>query len=74
MSAWGPPPSSRGLALTLAMLLAVLGCGLDLLLPYSNGYREYEERNLVAVPGGVVNAAGGALILSRTDLSMDAVV
>ena len=73
MQVWFQSLAYRVLALTLSLLMATFGCGVGLLLPYSTGIRQYEERFLIPVPGGVVNAAGGSLILNRTDMSVDTV-
>ena len=62
----------RFLALGLALLVLVSGACLPApaLDPYP-GVSEIGRLNLVAVPGGHVNTAGGNLLLARVDLSLD---
>jgi RHS repeat-associated protein len=62
----------RTLAALLALAQLLLGC------PPANpplapalGYRERCEPNLVAVPGGLLDVAGGKLLVQRTDLVLD---
>ena len=56
-------------------LLAACGGGSDstpqALLEASPGIPLYQEAALVAVPGGLVNAAGGNLLVRRIDLAID---
>jgi RHS repeat-associated protein len=69
---FAPPSSRRALAAMLALAQLLLGC------PPPNpplapvpGSVERREPNLVAVPGGLVDVAGGKLLVSRTDLALD---
>ena len=67
-----PRASVRTLAALLALVQSLLGC------PVPNpplapvvGLAERRERNLVAVPGGFVDVAGGKLLVRRSDLELD---
>jgi RHS repeat-associated protein len=62
----------RALAALLVLAQLLLGCPpASSPLPPSVGYRDRREPNLVAVPGGLVDVAGGKLLVSRTDLVLD---
>ena len=72
MSTTHPRYARRAFAALLALAQLLLGC------PPANpplapavGFSERREPNLVAVPGGVVDVAGGKLLVSRTDLVLD---
>jgi RHS repeat-associated protein len=67
-----PPRVRTPLAALLALSQLLLGC------PTSNpplaptpGTTERREPNLVAVPGGLVDVAGGKLLVHRTELVLD---
>jgi len=62
----------RLLPLAIALAVATLGgqCG-DRALPPVAGLPAYQQGAVIAVPGGVVNAAGANLMVSRTDLELD---
>jgi RHS repeat-associated protein len=65
-------PSRRGFALLLALAQLLLGCPpANPPLAPSVGFAERREPNLVAVPGGLVDVAGGKLLIQRTDLVLD---
>lgn len=60
-----------GLACAVLPLLGIkLNCPGPPLAP-APGLPQYQELAALAVPGGLVNVAGGNLIVSRTDLSLD---
>jgi RHS repeat-associated protein len=67
-----PPRARAPLAALLALAQLILGCP-----PWSPplvptpGTTERREPNLVAVPGGVVDVAGGKLLVHRTELVLD---
>jgi RHS repeat-associated protein len=61
----------RALALLIALSIATLGFRVGRVLPPRSGILEYQTPNLVSVPGGAVNVAGGNLIVQREDLSLD---
>ncbi len=61
----------RALALLLCLALAGPGCEGAPALAASPGLPEYQRGGLLPVPGGFVNAAGGNLLLERTDLEVD---
>jgi len=63
--------SGRALALLIALSLPTLGFRVGRVLPPRSGIFEYQTPNLVTVPGGAVNAAGGNLIVQREDISLD---
>jgi RHS repeat-associated protein len=63
----------RAVALLQIVLLLAAGCTGSALPPVP-GAAEYQEPGLVRVPGGVVNAAGGNLMIERTDLTLDTAV
>ncbi len=62
---------TRLLAGFLALLVAGLGCEPSPTLAPESGARQYQQPGFVPVPGGMVNAAGGNLLLERLDLSID---
>ncbi len=62
---------TRILASFLALLVAGLGCEPSATLAPESGARQYQQPGFVPVPGGMVNAAGGNLLLERLDLSID---
>lgn len=64
----------RALALALAFWIATLGCRPRPSLRPTGGAPEYQLAAMIAVPGGIVNAAGGNLMLERLDLSIDTVL
>jgi RHS repeat-associated protein len=59
------------LAALLAATIASAGCPTGETLAPLGGLLEYQAHGLVPVPGGLVNAAGGNLIVRRRDLSVD---
>jgi RHS repeat-associated protein len=61
----------RGLAALLIAAIASAGCPAGQPLAPQGGLLEYQRHGLVPVPGGLVNAAGGNLIVRRRDLSLD---
>jgi len=67
----------RGAARTALLWLAACGGGGDdppgwgALLAPSAGLPRWQQAALVPVPGGAVNAAGGNLLVRRTDLALD---
>jgi len=64
--------SRRIFALLIALTQLVLGCPRpNPPLAPSSGFVERRELNLVAVPGGFVDLAGGNLLVPRTDLELD---
>lgn len=64
--------AGRLVALQLAALVAFLGCrNPRIVLSPVPGIPEYQLLNLVPVPGGAVNAAGGNLLIERVDMSID---
>src|SRR5262245_43822182 len=64
------PHAARLAALFLAA--GDLGSGSDsTLLSPSPGLPRFQEPAALEVPGGIVNAAGGNLLLRRVDLSID---
>jgi RHS repeat-associated protein len=65
--------AGRGIALFLCALLASSGCGGTPLPPHS-GLAEWELVGAIPVPGGLVNAAGGNLLVRRRDLSIDTIM
>ena len=67
-------PRERLLAVALVALVASHGCVIGQTLSAAPGAPEFARPGLVPVPGGVVNAAGGNLIVRRTDLSVDSVL
>ena len=64
----------RTLALALAIGIATFGCQPRPNLGPADGAPEYQLAGIVAVPGGIVNAAGGNLMIERLDLSIDTVL
>jgi YD repeat-containing protein len=64
----------RSLALLLSFALLAPGCQTGNTLSAESGVPRYQEIALVAVPGGVVNAAGANLIVSRRELSTDTLI
>jgi len=73
MSRWIRSFSGRCLALLQIALLLSAGCTSDSLAP-TPGSAEYLAPGMIRVPGGVVNAAGGNLMVERTDLTVDSLV
>ena len=73
MSSWIRSLFGRGLALLQIALMLSAGCTSDSLAP-TPGAAEYLASGMVDVPGGVVNAAGGNLLIERTDLTLDSLV
>jgi RHS repeat-associated protein len=67
-----PTASRRVFALLLALAQLLLGCPRPNppLAPVA-GWVERREPNLVAVPGGFVDVAGGKFLVQRTDLVLD---
>jgi RHS repeat-associated protein len=64
--------SRRTFAVLLALAQLLLGCPRsNPPLAPSSGFVERRELNLVAVPGGFVDLAGGNLLIRRTDLELD---
>jgi RHS repeat-associated protein len=62
----------RALAAWLVLAQLLLGCPpANPALPPAVGFSDRREPNLVAVPGGLVDVAGGKLLVSRTDLVLD---
>jgi RHS repeat-associated protein len=62
----------RALAACLVLAQLLLGCPpANPALPPAAGFSDRREPNLVAVPGGLVDVAGGKLLVSRTDLVLD---
>jgi RHS repeat-associated protein len=65
-------PSRRRFALLLALAQLLLGCPpANPPLAPSVGWIERREPNFVGVPGGLVDVAGGKLLVHRTDLELD---
>ena len=64
----------RGLAFLMILFLILLGCDFNFPLKPSSGAPEYQSRNFVTVPGGMVNAAGGNLLVQRLDISLDTIL
>jgi RHS repeat-associated protein len=62
----------RPFAVLLALAQLLLGCppSNPPLTPWA-GWQERREPNYVAVPGGLVDVAGGNLLIERTDLVID---
>jgi len=56
--------------LLVAIAFFVSSCGGNIPAP-SAGVPRYQRLGLIVVPGGAVNAAGGNLLVERTDLSID---
>jgi len=64
--------SRRCLALLVALAHVLLGCPpANPPLAPTPGWIERREVNLVAVPGGLVDVAGGKLLVHRVDLVLD---
>lgn len=63
--------AGRALALILSAQLGPFACVPAELLAATPGMPEYQLPGLVPVPTGFVNAAGGNLVLLRSDLSVD---
>jgi RHS repeat-associated protein len=61
----------RLLALGLAVLLGPLACVPPEILEPRSGLRDYQTPGVIPVPGGFVDAAGGNLVLTRQDISID---
>jgi len=73
MSRWIRSLFGRSLALLQIALLLSAGCTSGTLAP-TPGTAEYLAPGMIRVPGGVVNAAGGNLLIERTDLTVDSLV
>ena len=73
MSDWMRSLFARGLALVQIALLLSAGCGGGPLTP-TPGSAEHQAPGMLPVPGGVVNAAGGNLLIERTDITLDGIV
>jgi RHS repeat-associated protein len=73
MSRWTQSLIGRCLALLQIALLLSAGCTSDSLAP-TPGSAEYLAPGMIPVPGAVVNAAGGNLLVERTDLTLDSLV
>ena len=73
MSRWIRSFFGRSLALLQIALLLSAGCTGGPLAP-TPGTAEYLAPGMIRVPGGVVNAAGGNLLVERTDLTLDSLV
>ena len=74
MHAFSHTLAGRGLALLLAGLVGTAGCVPTASMQPTNGMPRYQEAALVPVPGGIVNAAGGNLLVERLDLSIDTIL
>ena len=61
----------RLLACALSTLIATHGCVVTQTLVAEAGSAEFRSAGLVPVPGGTVDAAGGNLMVRRSDLSVD---
>jgi len=64
---------ARGIALVQIALLLFAGCSGGPLTP-TPGSSEHQAPGMIPVPGGVVNAAGGNLLVARSDLTLDGIV
>src|SRR5262245_36544616 len=64
---------ARGLALLQIALLLSSGCTGGP-LEATPGSAEHQAPGMIAVPGGVVNAAGGNLLVARSDLTLDSII
>lgn len=64
----------RALSVALASLVASLGCIVGKRLAPADGVPQFQETALIAVPGGVVNSAGGNLMIERLEISIDTVM
>ncbi len=64
----------RTLALALAVWIAGLGCRPGSSLAPSSGAPEYQQVGMIPVPGAIVNAAGGNLMIERLDMSIDTIL
>ncbi len=73
MSHWIRSLFGRGLALVQIALLLSAGCSGGPLTP-TPGSAEHQAPGMLPVPGGVVNAAGGNLLIERTDITLDGIV
>ena len=73
MTRWIRSFFGRSLALLQIALLLSAGCSDGALGP-TPGTAEYLAPGMIQVPGGVVNAAGGNLLVERTDLTLDSLV
>ena len=73
MSRWTRSLFGRGLALVQIALLLSAGCSGGPLTP-TPGSAEHQAPGMLPVPGGVVNAAGGNLLIERTDITLDGIV
>ena len=73
MSHWIRSLFGRSLALFQIALLLSAGCTGGPLAP-TPGSAEYHAPGMIRVPGGVVNAAGGNLLVERIDLTLDSLV
>jgi RHS repeat-associated protein len=73
MSRWIRSLFGRSLALLQIALLLSAGCSDGALAP-TPGTAEYLAPGMIPVPGGLVNAAGGNLMIERTDLTLDSLV
>ena len=73
MSHWIRSLFGRSLALLQIALLLSAGCSGGPLTP-TPGSAEHQAPGMIRVPGGVVNAAGGNLLVERTDLTLDGIV
>jgi RHS repeat-associated protein len=72
MSSSHPLFARRAFAALLALAQVLLGCPpANPALPPVAGFAERREPNLVSVPGGLVDVAGGKLLVQRTDLVLD---
>jgi YD repeat-containing protein len=73
MSRWIRSLFGRSLAVLQVAMLLSAGCTGGPLAP-TPGTAEYLAPGMIRVPGGVVNAAGGNLLVERSDLTLDSVV
>lgn len=73
MSDWIRSLFGRSLALVQIALLLSAGCSGGPLTP-TPGSSEHQAPGMVRVAGGVVNAAGGNLMIERTDITLDSIV
>ncbi len=66
--------AGRSLAVLCACLMVTFGCRPSGLLEPTSGVPEFERINLVEVPGGHVNVAGGNLLIERVDMTIDTIL
>ena len=73
MSHWILSVLRRGLALFQIALLLSAGCSGGPLTA-TPGVAEHQAPGMIRVPGAVVNAAGGNLLVERIDITLDSIV